>query len=72
MKKKMKEQFKSFENTQSISGLITFTLSWKYVHLQGGADEKEWSLGINQEIDAAQEHFAEQTHSPPQFVNTLT
>lgn len=31
-----------------------------------------WSLGINQEIDAAQEHFAEETHSPPQFVNTLT
>lgn len=27
------------------------------------------SLGINQEIDAAQEHFAEETHSPPQFVN---
>lgn len=29
-----------------------------------------WSLGINQEIDAAQEHFAKETHPPPQFVNT--
>lgn len=69
----MKEQFfKFFLNTQNISGPITFTLSSRYANIQGRTDEKGWSLGTNQEIDAASEHFAEETHSFPQFVKTGT
>lgn len=69
--KKWRSNFVRFlENTQNISGPITFTLSSSYANLQGGADETGRSLGTNQEIDAAREHFAKETRFSPPFVNT--